>query len=466
MTEPRYISTRGEAPILGFADVLLAGLARDGGLYVPESWPQFSADDIRAMKDLDYPALAQKVMAPFIGSAIPADDLKKLINDAYATFDAPDVLPLKQLNDGEYLLELFHGPTLAFKDVAMQVLGRLFDHVLSERGERITIVGATSGDTGSAAIEACRDKDAIDIFMLHPKGRVSPVQQAQMTTVEAANVHNIALEGSFDDCQDRVKDLFNDPDFRDRFNLSAVNSINWARVMAQIVYYFWAAVKLGAPDKKVAFSVPTGNFGNVFAGYAAMQMGLPVSKLIVGSNSNDILARFFASGTMEMAGVVPTVSPSMDIQVSSNFERLLFDLVDRDGAECARVLSDFRKTGKFSVTDAQLARAREIFAGARFDDDETKAIIKQVKDETGELIDTHTAVGVGAARQAARETDTPVVILATAHPAKFPDAVEAASAIRPALPARMADLLDRPQRCQSLANDLDQLKRHIEDHLA
>ncbi|MEQ8806096.1 MAG: threonine synthase [Rhodospirillales bacterium] len=466
MTNPRYISTRGQAPALGFEDVLLAGLARDGGLYVPETWPQFSADDIRAMKDLSYPDLALKVMEPFIGDAIPAADLKALVEDAYATFDAPDVLPLKQTGDDEYLLELFHGPTLAFKDVAMQVLGRFFDYVLKKRGQRITIVGATSGDTGSAAIEACRDKDAIDIFMLHPKGRVSPVQEAQMTSVQAANVHNIAIEGTFDDCQDRVKDLFNDGDFRDRFNLSAVNSINWARVMAQIVYYFWAAVKLGAPDKPVAFSVPTGNFGNVFAGYGAMQMGLPISKLVVGSNANDILARFFASGAMEMAGVVPTTSPSMDIQVSSNFERLLFDLVDRDGAACARVLTDFRKTGRFEVSAAQLARARKVFAGARFDDDATKAVIKQVHEQTGELIDPHSAVGVGAARECRGETDAPMVILATAHPAKFPDAVEDATGLRPALPARLADLLDRPKRCQTLANDLDQLKRTIETTLA
>ncbi|MEQ9682059.1 MAG: threonine synthase [Rhodospirillales bacterium] len=466
MTNPRYISTRGQAPALGFEDVLLAGLARDGGLYVPETWPQFSADDIRAMKDLSYPDLALKVMEPFIGDAIPAADLKALVEDAYATFDAPDVLPLKQTGDDEYLLELFHGPTLAFKDVAMQVLGRFFDYVLKKRGQRITIVGATSGDTGSAAIEAWRDKDAIDIFMLHPKGRVSPVQEAQMTSVQAANVHNIAIEGTFDDCQDRVKDLFNDGDFRDRFNLSAVNSINWARVMAQIVYYFWAAVKLGAPDKPVAFSVPTGNFGNVFAGYGAMQMGLPISKLVVGSNANDILARFFASGAMEMAGVVPTTSPSMDIQVSSNFERLLFDLVDRDGAACARVLTDFRKTGRFEVSAAQLARARKVFAGARFDDDATKAVIKQVHEQTGELIDPHSAVGVGAARECRGETDAPMVILATAHPAKFPDAVEDATGLRPALPARLADLLDRPKRCQTLANDLDQLKRTIETTLA
>jgi threonine synthase len=466
MTNPRYISTRGQAPALGFEDVLLAGLARDGGLYVPETWPQFSADDIRAMKDLSYPALAQKVMAPFIGDAIPAADLKALVEDAYATFDAPDVLPLKKIGEGEYLLELFHGPTLAFKDVAMQVLGRFFDYVLKKRGERITIVGATSGDTGSAAIEACRDKAAIDIFMLHPHGRVSPVQEAQMTSVLSANVHNIAIEGTFDDCQDRVKDLFNDQAFRDRFNLSAVNSINWARVMAQIVYYFWAAVKLGAPDKPVAFSVPTGNFGNVFAGYGAMQMGLPVAKLIVGSNSNDILARFFASGSMEMAGVVPTVSPSMDIQVSSNFERLLFDLVGRDGAACARVLTDFRKTGRFEVSPDQLAQARKVFAGARFDDTQTKTIIRQVLEATGELIDPHSAVGVGAARECAAETDAPIVILATAHPAKFPDAVEDATGVRPALPARLADLLDRPKRCQSLANDLDQLKRAIETVLA
>ena len=466
MTNPRYISTRGQAPALGFEDVLLAGLARDGGLYVPETWPQFSADDIRAMKDLSYPALAQKIMAPFIGDAIPTADLKTLVEDAYATFDAPDVLPLKKIGDGEYLLELFHGPTLAFKDVAMQVLGRFFDYVLKKRGQRITIVGATSGDTGSAAIEACRDKAAIDIFMLHPHGRVSPVQEAQMTSVQAANVHNIAIEGTFDDCQDRVKDLFNDGDFRDRYNLSAVNSINWARVMAQIVYYFWAAVKLGAPDKPVAFSVPTGNFGNVFAGYGAMQMGLPIAKLVVGSNANDILARFFASGAMEMAGVVPTTSPSMDIQVSSNFERLLFDLVDRDGAACARVLTDFRKTGRFEVSADQLARARKVFAGARFDDDATKAVIKQVHEQTGELIDPHSAVGVGAARECRGETDAPMVILATAHPAKFPDAVEDATGLRPSLPARLADLLDRPKRCQTLANDLDQLKRTIESTLA
>ncbi len=466
MTNPRYISTRGEAPALGFEDVLLAGLARDGGLYVPETWPQFSADDIRAMKDLSYPALAQKVMAPFVGDAIPAADLKALIEDAYATFDAPDVLPLKKIGDDEYLLELFHGPTLAFKDVAMQVLGRFFDYVLKKRGQRITIVGATSGDTGSAAIEACRDKAAIDIFMLHPKGRVSPVQEAQMTSVLSANVHNIAIEGTFDDCQDRVKDLFNDPAFRDRYNLSAVNSINWARVMAQIVYYFWAAVKLGAPDKPVAFSVPTGNFGNVFAGYGALQMGLPISKLVVGSNANDILARFFASGAMEMAGVVPTLSPSMDIQVSSNFERLLFDLVGRDGTVCAQVLTDFRKTGRFTVSAEQLAQARKVFAGARFDDNATKTIIKQVHDQTGELIDPHSAVGVGAARENPAPDGASMVVLATAHPAKFPDAVEDATGIRPALPARLADLLDRPKRCQSLPNDLDQLKHSIESTLA
>ena len=465
MTDLKYISTRGQAPALGFEDVLLTGLARDGGLYVPETWPQFSAADIRGMKDMTYPELARRVMTPFIGSAIPQADLKALIDGAYATFDAPEVLPLKKLGGNEYLLELFHGPTLAFKDVAMQVLGRLFDYVLKKRGSRITIVGATSGDTGSAAIEACRDKDAIDIFMLHPVGRVSPVQEAQMTTVMADNVHNLAIEGTFDDCQDRVKDLFNDQAFRDKFHMSAVNSINWARVMAQIVYYFWAAVKLGAPDNKVAFSVPTGNFGNVFAGYAAMQMGLPVDKLIVGSNSNDILARFFASGSMEMTEVVPTVSPSMDIQISSNFERLLFDLLGRDGAACAEVLTGFRKSGKFAVTEAQLAQARKVFAGARFDDAETKAIIKTVLAETGELIDPHTAVGVGAARACKSETTAPCVILATAHPAKFPDAVEDASGQRPALPARMADLLDRPKRCQTLANNLEQLKKYIETTL-
>lgn len=466
MGDPRYISTRGQSPAASFEDVLLTGLARDGGLYVPETWPQFSHADLTAMKDLDYPALVHRVVSPFIGDAIPSDGLKALIVDAYATFDAPDVLPLKKLRDGEYLLELFHGPTLAFKDVAMQLLGRLFDYVLNKHGQRVTIVGATSGDTGPAGIEACRDKDAIDIFTLFPAGRVSPVQEAQMTTVLSPNVHNIALDGTFDDCQDRVKDLFNDLAFRDAHKLSAVNSINWARVMAQIVYYFWAALKLGGPDKPVSFSVPTGNFGNVFAGYAAKQMGLPIAKLVVGSNSNDILARFFLSGAMEMADVVPTLSPSMDIQVSSNFERLLFDLMDRDGAACAKTVTAFRETGQFRVTGAQLQRARKIFAGASFDDVETKIIIKQVLDESGEMIDPHTAVGVGAARAHKSDDGTPMVILATAHPAKFADGVESATGIRPALPERLADLLDRPRRCQNLANNLDQLKRHIETTLS
>ncbi|MAY66840.1 MAG: threonine synthase [Rhodospirillaceae bacterium] len=462
----RYISTRGKAPELGFEDVLLTGLARDGGLYVPKTWPTLTPADLKRLAGLSYAETAFEVCRLFTGDAFDDATLKGIMDEVYGSFEHSAVAPLKQLDGNLWMMELFHGPTLAFKDYAMQVLGRMFDHVLTKRGEKVTIVGATSGDTGSAAIEACRDKAAIDIFMLHPKGRVSPVQEAQMTSVLSANVHNIAIEGTFDDCQDRVKDLFNDPAFRDRYNLSAVNSINWARVMAQIVYYFWAAVKLGAPDKPVAFSVPTGNFGNVFAGYGALQMGLPISKLVVGSNANDILARFFASGAMEMAGVVPTLSPSMDIQVSSNFERLLFDLVGRDGTVCAQVLTDFRKTGRFTVSAEQLAQARKVFAGARFDDNATKTIIKQVHDQTGELIDPHSAVGVGAARENPAPDGASMVVLATAHPAKFPDAVEDATGIRPALPARLADLLDRPKRCQSLPNDLDQLKHSIESTLA
>lgn len=461
----KYISTRGRAPALGFEDVLLTGLARDGGLYVPEIWPRFTAAELESFKALSYPELAARMMAPFVADLLSQDDLQALVNDAYATFDADDVLPLKQLGDNDYLLELFHGPTLAFKDVALQVLGRLFDHALAKRGERITIVGATSGDTGSAAIEACRDRASLDIFMLHPKGRVSDVQRRQMTTVHSANVHNVAIDGTFDDCQDLVKAMFNDQAFRDKFNLSAVNSINWARVMAQIVYYFWAALKLGAPDKPVAFSVPTGNFGNVFAGYAAQKMGLPISQLVVGSNRNDILARFFESGAMEMAGVVPTVSPSMDIQVSSNFERLLFDLMDRDGAACGATMTEFRASGRFDVTKEQLSKARGLFDGARYDDAETQATIKQVYDECGELLDPHTAIAVAAGRDRRRGAETPMIALATAHPAKFPAAVEGASGVKPALPGRLSDLFDRPESYEPLANDLQTVESYVEETL-
>jgi threonine synthase len=345
----RYISTRGDAPILEFDEVLLAGLAEDGGLYVPETWPQLTADGLRDLRGLSYAETAVHVMTPFLGGRIDAATFEGLVRDAYAQFDHPAVAPLRQLDANLWLLELFHGPTLAFKDAALQLLGRLFDHVLTRRGERVTIVGATSGDTGSAAIEACRDREAIEIFILHPHGRVSDVQRRQMTTVMSPNVHNIAVEGSFDDCQDLVKAMFADRRFRDELRLSAVNSINWARIMAQIVYYVQAAVALGAPDRPVAFAVPTGNFGNVYAGYAARQMGLPIAELVIGSNRNDILTRFMETGVMEMRDVETSLSPSMDIQVSSNFERLLFDVCEREGRAVLDTMIDFRRTGTLTV---------------------------------------------------------------------------------------------------------------------
>ncbi|WP_431861177.1 threonine synthase [Azospirillum sp.] len=458
----RYISTRGAAPALGFEDVLLTGLARDGGLYVPETWPQFTADDIRALRGLPYSEVAVRVMLPFLGGAISESDFRALVRDAYATFDHDAVTPLVQLDQRTWVLELFHGPTLAFKDVALQLLGRLFDHVLEKRGERVTIVGATSGDTGSAAIEACRDRHNVDIFILHPKGRTSEVQRRQMTSVLSSNVHNIALEGSFDDCQDLVKAMFNDTAFRDKLNLSAVNSINWARIMAQIVYYFAAAAALGAPDREIDFVVPTGNFGNVYAAYGARAMGLPIGKLIVGSNTNDILARFFASGTMAAQGVTPTLSPSMDIQISSNFERLLFDLLGRDGAAVEACMRTFRAEGRFAVTDAQLAQALAVFAGHRVDEAATMATITDTwKRHGGYTVDPHTAVGVASAAAVETAPGRPVVVLATAHPAKFPDAVEKATGRRPALPPRLGDLYEREERLSVLPNDLAQVQAFV-----
>ena len=459
----RYISTRGTAPDLAFDEVLLTGLARDGGLYVPAEWPQLSADDLHSMADKSYNEVAFQVIKPFIGGTIDDADLMGIIDRAYATFEGGEVAPLVDIGGGVMLMEQFHGPTLAFKDVAMQLLGGLFDHVLKARGTSITIVGATSGDTGSAALEACCDKDALRVFMLHPKGRVSEVQRRQMTTVIADNVFNLAVEGTFDDCQDLVKAMFNDQPFRDRHNLSAVNSINWARVMAQIVYYVYAAVQLGAPDKAISFTVPTGNFGNVFAGYAAKQMGVPIKKFVVASNSNDILARFFASGEMKMETVVPTISPSMDIQISSNFERLLFDMLGRDGAAVAETLTRFRETGAFSVSEDAYAKAQELFVGARYDDTQTKQTIKDLHDEIGMLIDPHTAVGVAAARSTPETDGTPMVVLATAHPAKFPDAVEDASGVRPDLPARVGDLLDREEKAIDISGELAAIEKYIDD---
>jgi len=462
----RYISTRGAAPALAFDDVLLAGLASDGGLYLPESWPRMGPDEIRALRGLSYPELAERVMRPFLGGRIDDDVFAAAVRDAYAGFDHRAVVPLKQLGAENWLIELFHGPTLAFKDVALQLVGRLFDHVLRRRGERVTIVGATSGDTGSAAIEACRDREAIDIFILHPHGRVSEVQRRQMTTVDAPNVWNIAIDGSFDDCQDLVKAMFNDQPFRDALRLSAVNSINWARIMAQIPYYVWAAVALGAPDRELAFAVPTGNFGNVYAGYAARAIGLPVSRFVVGSNRNDILTRFFQTGAMEVRAVEPSMSPSMDIQVSSNFERLLFDLLCQDGAKIAAAMERFRAEGRLPIDAAAWRTAQRLFTGCRLDDEETKQAIATIHVESGELLDPHSAIGVMAGRAARLDPGTPMVALATAHPAKFPDAVLAASGIRPELPERLAGLYEQPERLSRLPRDLRAVQAFIRERAA
>jgi threonine synthase len=451
-----YISTRGSAPELGFDDVLLTGLAADGGLYVPEGWPTLGADDLAAMRGLSYGALAGRVLEPFAGAELAA-----LFDEAFDEFDHPEIAPLTEIGENEWLMELFHGPTLAFKDYAMQPLGRLFDHVLAARGERLTIVGATSGDTGSAAIAALAGRKSIEVFILHPHGRVSEVQRRQMTTVDAANIHNIAIEGTFDDCQDLLKALFADEDFRERTHLSAVNSINWARIAGQIVYYVWAALRLGAEETGLAFTVPTGNFGNVYAGYAARQMGLPIRQLVVGSNRNDILTRFFETGTMQTREVEPSLSPSMDIQVSSNFERLLFDLLDRRGAPVATLMAEFKKSGRFDLDEKILARTRELFGGARLDDEETKKAIALIHSESGVLVDPHGAVGIMAGRARRRDKSIPMVAIGTAHPAKFPDAVEAASGIRPALPPHLADLFERPERCAVLANDLGKVRAYI-----
>lgn len=460
----KYISTRGSAPKLSFDDVLLTGLARDGGLYLPESWPQFSAADLADMKTMSYTDLAVAVMLPFVEDVVSRDELTKIVKDTYGSFDTDDVAPLVKLGENEFVLELFHGPTLAFKDYALQFLGRMFDHVLSKRGAKLTIVGATSGDTGSAAIEACRDRDNIEIFIMFPDGKVSEVQRRQMSTVLSDNVHNIALDGNFDDCQNTVKALFADETFRDDVNLGAVNSINWSRIMAQVVYYFWAWKQAGAPTS-VAFSVPTGNFGNVFAGYVAKQMGLPVSQFVIGSNANDILIRFIETGRMESKGVFATTSPSMDIQISSNFERFMFELMGRDSSALNDAMQEFKNTGRFSVSEAFMERLKAVMDGERFDDEGTAKLIGDVHKECGYLLDTHSAIGVGAARARRWDKSVPMVILATAHPAKFPDAVEAASGVHPQLPSHLSDLYEREEKYTQQPNNFETIKGYIETTL-
>jgi threonine synthase len=450
----RYISTRGQAEPRDFNGVLLAGLAEDGGLFMPEVWPERSAAEWRSLRGLPYAELAARVMHPFMGSAIDLDTLRDLCGLAYAGFDHPATVPLVQLDDGLWVQELFHGPTLAFKDMALQLLGHLFQHVLEQRDETLTIVGATSGDTGSAAIEACRNRARIKIAILHPEGRTSEVQRRQMTTVTAANVFNIAVDGTFDDCQDMVKSLFADQRFRTEMRLSAVNSINWARIAAQIPYYVASALALGAPDREVAFAVPTGNFGNVLAAWAAKRMGMPISRLIIGSNHNDILTRFLAANDMTARGVDPSLSPSMDIQVSSNFERLLFELMGRDAVATAGLMRDFRATGRMPVPDAAWSKATELFQGLALSDAETSAAIRQIHDTTGYLTDPHTAIGIEAARAARLPHSTPIIAMATAHPAKFPDAVEQATGIRPSLPPRLAHLMSGTEHFTRAPNDL------------
>ena len=458
-----YVSTRGEAPALGFSDAVLTGLARDGGLYVPQEWPRFSPAEIRAMRALPYPELAIRVLTPFLGGEVAAPVFERLVREAYAGFRHAATCPLVQIAPNEFVLELFHGPTLAFKDVAMQLLARLMDHVLAERGQRATIVGATSGDTGGAAIEAFAGRDRTDIFILFPHGKVSPVQQRQMTTSTAANVHALAIEGNFDDCQGLVKDMFNDHAFRDRVGLSGVNSINWARIMAQIVYYFSSALSLGAPDRPVSFTVPTGNFGDIFAGYAAKKMGVPIERLVIATNDNDILARTLATGEYRTKGVVATTSPSMDIQVSSNFERLLFEVSGRDATVVRRYMAGLRQSGAFIIEPAGLAAIRAEFDAGRSTVAETAAVIRSTLSESGYLLDPHTATGVHVAASH-RDMAVPMVVLGTAHPAKFPAAVEAACGVSPGLPAWLAGMMTAEERYTVLPSGIKMVEDYIDRH--
>ncbi len=447
----QYVSTRGEAPELGFEDVLLTGLARDGGLYVPKSWPQISADELRGLRGRSYQDVAYHVVSKFTGSAIPEADLKQMIADAYATFGHPAVTPLKQMDANQWLLELFHGPTLAFKDVAMQLLARLMEWSLRKRGSYATIVGATSGDTGGAAIDAFKNSRNATTIILHPHGRVSDVQRRQMTTVDSPAIHNIAIEGNFDDCQAILKALFNDHAFRDRVGLAGVNSINWARIMAQVVYYVSSAVALGAPDRKVSFCVPTGNFGDIFAGYTAKRMGVPIDRLVIATNVNDILDRTLKTGRYEMQGVKPSSSPSMDIQISSNFERLLYQAYGRDAAAIRNLMSGLSQSGAFTIAPKELAAIREEFDSFAVGEAETAKTIAQTLKATGELLDPHSATGFAAALRSKAGT-SPMVTLATAHPAKFPETVEKASGIRPHLPQRLSHLLNAKERFTILPN--------------
>ena len=460
----KYVSTRGQAPELTFEEAMLTGLARDGGLYVPSEVPVMAPEEIAALAGLPYEEVAFRIMRPFIGDTFTDDEFRGIIARAYEGFGHAARAPLVQLGSGHFLLELFHGPTLAFKDFAMQLIGQLFQAALKRSGQRVTIVGATSGDTGSAAIEAFKGLDAVDVFILYPHGRVSEVQRRQMTTPSEANVHALAIDGHFDDAQARVKDMFNDFAFRDGVRLAGVNSINWARVLAQVVYYFASAVELGAPHRKVSFTVPTGNFGDIFAGYIAKKMGLPIDRLVVATNQNDILHRCLSTSDYTPDGVIPSISPSMDIQVSSNFERALFDAYGRDGGAVAQLMDEL-KAGGFKVSQGALQALREHFDSGRCDEDETRATIKRLQATTGELLCPHSAVGVKVAEEHLKR-GVPMITLATAHPAKFPAAVEEASGIHPPLPPRMADLYDRDERVTRVPNDLSAIETLIRERIA
>ncbi|MCA1548721.1 threonine synthase [Bradyrhizobium sp. BRP19] len=457
----RYISTRGEAPELGFCDVMLTGLARDGGLYVPAVWPQLPSETIAGFFGRPYWEVAVDVIRPFAGGEISDAELGRMANEAYATFRHPAVVPLRQMSPHQFVLELFHGPTLAFKDVAMQLISRLMDHVLEKRGQRTTIVVATSGDTGGAAVEAFAGLENVDLIVLFPHGRISEVQRRMMTTTGAANVHALAIEGTFDDCQALVKGMFNNHRFRDATSLSGVNSINWARIVAQVVYYFTSAVAVGAPARAVDFVVPTGNFGDIFAGYVAKRMGLPVRTLRIAANVNDILARTLKTGIYEVREVHATASPSMDIQISSNFERLLFESGRRDGAGVRRLMEQLKQSGRFVLPDATLAAIREEFDAGRADETETAAAIRAAWREAGELVDPHTAVALAVADRDTTDTKVPSIVLSTAHPAKFPDAVEAACGQRPQLPAWLDGLMTKSEHMRVMKNDQVELERFV-----
>lgn len=457
----RYVSTRGESPPLGFVEVMLAGLARDGGLYVPEAWPKLDAATIAGFAGRPYAEVALDVIRPFVGEAISEHELARMAREAYGNFRHPAVAPLMQYGANDFILELFHGPTLAFKDLAMQLLGRLMDHALAARGERMTLVVATSGDTGGAAVEAFRGRERADLFVLYPQGRISDVQRRMMTTAADGNVHALAIDGTFDDCQSIVKGMFNHHAFRDRVRLSGVNSINWARIVAQAVYYFTAAVALGSPHRKVAFTVPTGNFGDVYAGYVALRMGLPIDRLVIATNVNDILARCFATGAYEPREVQATASPSMDIQVASNFERILFDAYGRDAKAVRALMANLAQSRRMALAMRPLSALRALFSADRADEEETAAAIRTLLRETGQFIDPHTAVGVAVAEKESRDISIPMVVLGTAHAAKFPDAVEAACGARPTLPDWLSGLHDQPERITALPVDQIAVERHI-----